>query len=62
MIYYPNGDVAVKGNYQNNLKEGDWIYYLKNGQIFVEKKDPILIKPFYKFFFNHMGSKRFFFV
>lgn len=32
-IYYPDGKKAMTGEYLLNKKEGDWIYYLRNGNI-----------------------------
>jgi protein TonB len=32
--YFPNGDVQVRGNYQNNLKHQEWYYYNDTGKHF----------------------------
>ena len=33
LIYYPEGDLALKGAYLKKKKEGDWVYYLRGGKI-----------------------------
>lgn len=33
LIFYPDGRKAVIGEYKMNKKEGDWIYYLQNGDV-----------------------------
>jgi len=33
LIFYPDGRQAVTGEYKMNEKEGDWIYYLQNGEV-----------------------------
>jgi antitoxin component YwqK of YwqJK toxin-antitoxin module len=32
-IWYPDGKPSSKGNYQNNVLEGEWITWYDNGQL-----------------------------
>jgi len=32
-FYYPNGSVKKEGHYKRNLRNGDWLFYDKNGRL-----------------------------
>lgn len=32
-VYYPNGNIKIKGSYNNNLRQGIWQYYYSNGTL-----------------------------
>ena len=33
MMYFPNGQIEMKGIIKDNLNEGEWIYYYQSGQV-----------------------------
>ena len=36
--YYKNGQEWTKGNYKNNERSGEWIFYNEDGTVYEEKE------------------------